>query len=104
MSLYAWTQDLPITADAYADITARMGDAKLPGLVAHIAIEKDDGMLHYIDVWESKEQHDAAFENVIHPAVHPVLQERRIEVRGEPPRTAINVVDVRFADGSSTHR
>jgi hypothetical protein len=101
MSLYAWTQDLPIDAGAYAAITARMGEAKMPGLVAHIAIEKDDGTLRYIDVWESKEQHDAAFENVVHPAVHPVLQERRIQVRGEPPRTPINVIDVRFADGSS---
>lgn len=101
MPLYAWTQDLPINADAYADITARMGEAKMPGLVVHLAIEKDDGTLSYVDVWESKEQHDAAFDSVVHPAVHPVLQERGIHVQGEPPRTAISVIDVRFADGSS---
>ena len=101
MPLYAWTQDLPIDAQTYAEITARMGDAKMPGLVAHIAIEKDDGTLRYIDVWESKEQHDAAFETVVHPAVHPVLQERGVSVQGEPPRTPVTVLDVRFADGSS---
>lgn len=104
MALYAWTQDLPIDAATYADITARMGAAAMPGLVAHIAIEKPDGTLRYIDVWESEAQHDAAFEQVVHPAVHPVLQERGIQVRGEPARTPIDVLEVRFADGSSTHR
>jgi hypothetical protein len=101
MSFYAWTQDVPINADMYADITGRMGDAEMPGLVAHIAIEKDDGTLHYIDVWESQESHDAAFAEVVHPAVHPVLAERGIQVQGEPPRTPITVLEVRLADGTS---
>jgi hypothetical protein len=101
MSFYAWRQDLPINADIYADITARMGDAKMPGLVVHVAIEKDDGTLQYIDVWESQETHDAAFEDVVHPAVHPVLQDRGVHVQGEPPRTPLKVIDVRFADGTS---
>lgn len=101
MTLYAWTQDVPITADMYADITARMGEAEMAGLVVHIAIEKDDGTLQYVDVWESRETHDAAFEQVVHPAVHPVLAERDVRVAGEPPRKPITVLDVRFADGST---
>jgi hypothetical protein len=101
MHFYAWTQDLPIDASAYADITARMGNSPMPGLVVHVAVEKDDGMMHYLDVWESKEAHDAAFAQVVHPAVHPVLAERHIQVRGEPPRTAIKVIEVRFADGTT---
>ena len=101
MSFYAWRQDLPINAGIYSDITARMGDAKMPGLVVHVAIENDDGTLQYLDVWESQESHDAAFEDVVHPAVHPVLQERGVHVQGEPPRTPLKVIDVRFADGTS---
>jgi hypothetical protein len=103
MPLYAWTQDLPIDADAYADIAGRIGDQTMPGLVVHIAIEKADGKMHYVDVWESQEQHDAAFEQVVHPAVHPVLAERDIRVQGEPPRTPIRVVEVRLGDGTSVH-
>jgi hypothetical protein len=100
MSLFAWSQDVPIDADAYADVLARMGEAKMPGLVAHLAIELADG-LRYIDVWESEAACDAAFEAVIHPAVHQVISARGLVVDGEPPRTPLNVIDVRFADGSS---
>jgi hypothetical protein len=100
VAFYAWTQDLPIDADTYADITARMGDAVMPGLVVHVAMEGEDGRMRYLDVWESRELHDAAFEQVVHPAVGPVLRERQIRVDGEPPRTAVKVVEVRFADSS----
>ncbi len=101
MSFYAWTQDLPIDAAAYADITARMGDAPMPGLVVHVAVETADGTMRYFDVWESEEEHDAAMAAVVHPAVHPVLAERQIRVQGEPPRLPLKVVEVRFADGTS---
>lgn len=99
MGLYAWTQDVPVDRAAYADITARMGDAAMPGLVVHLALEKPDGTLRYLDVWESEEACDAAFEAVVHPAVHPVLAERGIRVQGEPPRTPLQVVEVRLAEG-----
>ena len=100
MSLFAWSQDVPIGTAAYAEINGRMDGATMPGLVVHIAVEQPDGTLRYIDVWESEQACDAAFDSVIHPAVHPVLQERRVTVQGEPPRTPLRVVDVRFADGS----
>lgn len=99
MSLFAWTQDVPIDREAYADITARMGEAAMPGLLVHLALEEEDGHLRYLDVWESEEACDAAFETVIHPAVHPVLVERGVRVSGEPPRTPLRLVEVRFADG-----
>jgi hypothetical protein len=101
VALFAWSQDVPIGTDAYADIAARMGNAPMPGLVVHIAVEQDDGTLRYIDVWESEQACDAAFESVIHPAVHPVLVERNVVVQGEPPRSPLRVVDVRFADGNT---
>jgi hypothetical protein len=101
MSLFAWSQDVPIDADAYADVIARMGDAKMPGLIAHVVIEQPDRTLRYIDVWESERACDEAFEAVVHPAVHPVLMARGVRVNGEPPRTPLKVIDVRFGDGSS---
>lgn len=99
MALYAWTQDVPIDAEAYGDITARMGDSPMPGLLVHLAIEQEDGHLRYLDVWESQEACDAAFESVVHPAVHPVLVERGVRVEGEPPRVPLPLVEVRFAEG-----
>lgn len=74
-AFYAWTQDVPIDAAAYRDIAARMGTTPMPGLVVHVALERDDGSVHYLDVWES-------------PA-------------GEPPRTPVDVLEVRFTDGTS---
>lgn len=99
--MYAWSQDVPIDADAYRDITARMGSTPMPGLIAHLALEQPDGRLRYLDVWESEEDCDAAMAAVVHPAVHPVLTRRGIHVEGEPPRTPLRVLDVRFADGTS---
>jgi hypothetical protein len=101
MSLYAWSQDVPIDAGIYNEIVERMGTAKMPGLVVHVAIEQPGGTLRYIDVWESEQACDAAFEAVVHPAVFPVLAERGIVPDGEPPRTPLRVLDVQFADGSS---
>lgn len=101
MSVYAWTQQLPIDRGTYDDITARMADAEMPGLLVHLAIEDDNGRLRYVDVWESERACDEAFATVVHPAVHPVLAERGVRVQGEPPRTPLRVIDVRFADGRS---
>ncbi len=101
MAVFAWSQDVPINAHAYGEVLERMGDAEMPGLITHIAIEQPDGTLRYIDVWESEEACDAAFAAVIHPAVHQVLVSRGMAPAGEPERTPLNVIDVRFADGSS---
>lgn len=101
MSFYSWTQELPIDAEAYAAIIARMGDAPMPGLVVHLAMEREDGSIHYLDVWESKESHDRAFAEVVHPVVGPVLAERGIRPAGEPPKIPIKVIDVRTASGSA---
>jgi hypothetical protein len=103
MKLYAWTQDVPIDRDAYADIAKRMGDASMPGLLVHLAMEQADGHLQYLDVWESEAECDAAFEAVVHPAVGPVLAERGIRVAGEPPRNPVRLLEVRLASSSRTN-
>jgi hypothetical protein len=99
--MFAWSQNVPIDHAAYRDVTARMGEAEMPGLLVHLAIEEADGTLRYIDVWESEQDCDKAFETVIHPAVHGMLTERGISVAGEPPRTPLTVLEVRYADGST---
>ncbi|MFM9376277.1 hypothetical protein [Gordonia sp. VNK21] len=101
MTFYAWTQDVPVDAEAYADIIGRMGRTPMPGLIVHLAIRDEGGAVSYLDVWESEQACDAAFASVVHPAVGPVLAERGIRPAGEPVRTAIDVLDVRFGDGSS---
>lgn len=73
----------------------------MPGLLVHLALQEADGTLRYIDVWESEQACDDAFEAVIHPAVHGMLTERSIHVDGEPPRTPLSVIEVRYADGST---
>ena len=93
MALFAWTQDVPIDEAAYRDIVSRLPDGALPGCLAHIAIRLPEGNLRYVDVWESEEACDAAFEQYIHPAVGPVLHERGIQVDGEPPRVLLDVID-----------
>ena len=102
--MFAWSQNVPIDQAAYRDVTARMGEAKMPGLLVHLAIEEADGTLRYIDVWDSEQACDEAFKTVIHPAVHGMLTERGIHVAGEPPRTPLTVIEVLYADGSTiTH-
>src|SRR5580658_3024924 len=101
MSLYAGTQDLSIDAETYREITACMGEAEMPELPVHIAVERPNGTMHHIDIWESEQACEAGFAAVVHPAVFPVLMERKVVVEGEPPRVPLNVVDVRLADGAS---
>ncbi|MYR05864.1 hypothetical protein GTV32_05840 [Gordonia sp. SID5947] len=100
MSFYAWTQNVPITAEIYGEIADRMGATPMPGLIVHVAVENEDKTVSYLDVWESEASCEAALETVVHPAVHPVLAARGIHPPGEPPRTPATVLEVRFGDGN----
>ncbi|AZG44117.1 hypothetical protein [Gordonia insulae] len=101
MGFFAWTQNVPITAEIYDEIAERMGDAPMPGLLVHLAFENADKTVSYLDVWDSEESCNAGVERVVHPAVHPVLAARGIHPPGEPPRAPVTVLDIRFGDGSS---
>ncbi len=46
---YAFTYDVPITADIYARIKEGLGPEQPPGLIAHLAWHTDTG-LRYVDV------------------------------------------------------
>jgi hypothetical protein len=91
--VYAWIQDLPIDDDFYARITDALGDEPMDGLLMHLCARAPEGGLRYIDVWESKEQCDRAFEERVHPAVDAAFGGHRPPV--EPALTLLDVVEVR---------
>lgn len=89
---YAFTYDVPINAETYARIKEGLGPERPPGLIAHLAWRTDTG-LRYVDVWQSKDQHEAFAEQRLHPVVHPLLQEKLGFVPPEPTPTVLDVID-----------
>lgn len=93
--VYSFTQDVPIDRAFYGRIAEALGPEPAPGLIVHLAIERPEGGLRYIDVWESKEQCDQFSEDRLHPVVHSLLREIfGDELPPEPERTALSVVHV----------
>ncbi len=92
---YAFMQDVPIDAAFYARIREGLGDEPPKGLIAHIAIERPEGGLRYVDVWESEGDWDRFAEDRLHPVVHALLGEIfGDDLPSEPERTPISVVHV----------
>jgi len=94
-SVYAFTQDVPIDRAFYERIANGLGPDAVPGLIVHLAIERPEGGLRYIDVWESKEQCDRFSEDRLHPVVHSLLAEIfGDDLPPEPERAPLSVVHV----------
>ena len=93
MKNYAYEQDVPIGEDVYRRIMDRLGPAPLEGLLVHLVLRIPDGTLRYVDVWESKEACDRAFETRIHPAVRETFQKIGFRPSGEPHRHEIELVE-----------
>ncbi len=93
---YAFIQDVPIRRDLYAQIRAGLGDTPPAGLITHLVIEKDDGMLRYVDVWESEAEWDRFAEQTLHPLISGIFQRAGFVPAGEPPRDEIRVIDAWF--------
>jgi hypothetical protein len=91
--MYAFEQDVPINADIHARIMDALGDELPNGLVAHIAIERADGHLSYLDLWDSKADCAAFTAQRLHPVVGAALQAAGVHPDGEPPRREVTVVD-----------
>jgi hypothetical protein len=86
-------QDVPIDALFYKRITDGLGDAPPKGLITHLAIERPEGGLRYVDLWESEEDCDRFVEERLHPVVHELLREIfGDDLPPEPERTPISVV------------
>lgn len=92
---YAFTQDVPINQAVYQRIVEGLGDEPPKGLIVHLAIERPEGGLRYIDVWESQEDADRFGEERLHPVVHPILQGRFGDgIPPEPKRVPLPVIHV----------
>ena len=92
---FAFTQDVPIDSAFYGRITEGLGDDPPAGLIVHLAIERPEGGLRYVDVWETEEDHGRFVEERLHPVVHGLLSEVfGDELPPEPPSETISVVHV----------
>jgi hypothetical protein len=89
---YAFTYDVPISAETYGRIKDSLGPQRPDGLIAHLAWRTDSG-LRYVDVWRSKDDYEAFTENRLHPVVHPLLEETLGFVPPEPAHTMLDLVD-----------
>ncbi len=94
---YAFTYEVPITAEIYRRIMDGVGAERPPGLIAHIAYKTESG-LRYVDVWQTKDDYDAFEHTRLHPVIHPILQDMLGFVPPEPPRTMLDLVDAWTAD------
>jgi hypothetical protein len=99
--MHGFTQDVPIGEDLYRKIMANIGREPMEGLIVHLVIRRSDGLLRYIDVWESKEACDAVFEKRIHPAVLAAFKEAQFRPAGEPQRDKLDVVEVRLGTAAA---
>jgi hypothetical protein len=93
--LYAFSQDVPIDAEFYARIRRGLGSEPATGLLSHVAVERPEGGLRYIDVWQSRDDWDRFVETRLHPVVHPLLAELfGDDVPSEPERISLSLVDI----------
>ncbi len=92
---YAFSQDVPIDAALYARIKDGLGGEPPKGLMSHVAIERPEGGLRYIDVWESEDDWNRFTDERLHPVVHPLLAELfGDQLPPEPERVTLSLVDV----------
>ena len=72
---FSFTQDVPIDAEFYQRIRDGLGDEIAPGLILHVATERPEGGLRYLDVWETKEDFERFVDERLHTVVHDLLRE-----------------------------
>lgn len=90
---YVFTQDVPIDAEFYQRIITELGDEPPKGLISHIAMERPEGGLRYIDVWETEQDWDRFAEERLHPVVHSLLGEIfGDDLPPEPDRITLPVI------------
>ena len=98
---YAYTQDVLIDAGLYRQITDGLGDDPPPGLVVHLALERPEGGLRYVDVWETEADFADFRDAHIIPAVEKVLSERGIPHDMSLSRfEQVDVIDVKLGVGA----
>jgi hypothetical protein len=92
---YAFVHDVPGDAAIYAEIDALLPNEPPPGLLAHVAIERE-GSLRYVDVWESEADWARFRDDHVVPAVDEVLAGMGIPHDHSLTRfEEVNVIDVK---------
>jgi hypothetical protein len=92
--MYAFTQDLPITTDVYGRILEGIGAAPPSGCIVHV-VQKIDGGLRYMDVWESREACDRFLEERVHPVLQAAFNAAGATLPQEPARNEFELVDLK---------
>jgi hypothetical protein len=69
---YAFYFDVPANDELYAEIRAEFPDQSPDGLLVHLVTRGERG-LRYIDVWDTKENWEAARDSILEPAAERVL-------------------------------
>jgi hypothetical protein len=69
---YAFYFDVPANDELYAEIRAELPGTSPDGLLVHLVTRGDRG-LRYIDVWDTKENWEAARDSILEPAAERVL-------------------------------
>lgn len=91
--MYAFTQDVPIGVDTYERIARGIGEEPPIGMILHLAVQRADGGLRYIDVWESEADWDRFATERLHPVVHEILAEVfGSDLPSEPERVRVEAV------------
>jgi hypothetical protein len=84
----------------YAQIREGLGAERPKGLIAHIVIEKADGLLRYVDVWESEGDWGTFVEERLHPVVEGIFRKMGFNPGGEPASEEITVIDAWVPEGA----
>ena len=91
---YAFTRDVPVGEDHYAEVRAAIGAAVPEGLVVHLAVRRDGG-LRYIDVWDSEADWQRFHDERVAPAVRTITAARGMtRPAASPPYQPMEVIDV----------
>lgn len=88
--VYAYIQDVPIGEGLYRKIIDQIGPAPMAGQLLHLCLRQPDGKLRYIDVWDSEQACERAFDERIHPAVDAAFGGQRPD--GEPHVQRLDVL------------
>src|SRR3954452_4373704 len=86
MAVVVITRPEGVNEEMYDAVTNRMGDEPPPGMIIHTAGRAEDGTFQVVDVWESREAHDAFVQDRLMPAINSVMGEMGMDAMQGPPR------------------
>ena len=91
---YAFIRDVPASADQYREVRADLGDELPKGLVAHLVVQRPEGGLRYIDVWDTEADWERFRDQRLTPAVEAMFARHGLPtgINGPAPEP-LDVID-----------